>query len=164
MKQKLFTLILPLVFLLVVAARLSATYTTAKFQGKPDVMGDGNIRALVLVTGDAGEPDTWLPPIYGKTLTDIQVQVKSAVDALNAGRKDAKDIAPGTTIDAPPAPSKQPDPPPPSAQQQFTMDLARWSRVNAAIQSGILTGSEPEVAALKSQVKSEYQASYLPTF
>jgi hypothetical protein len=99
--------------------------------------------------------------VRGVTLVDLRDDATRQIVALNQSlttKNVLAGIANGTPIPVTLATVN------PTAQQIFFADLARWNRVKAAIDSGILVGTEAEVAALKAQVKSEYQATFLAGF
>jgi hypothetical protein len=66
----------------------------------------------------------------------------------------ADTLTPGSTIAAPAA-----DPAPTQAQlnrQAFQNDWARWQQIKKAIDAGLLTGNEAQVAAFKTRLSNEF--------
>jgi hypothetical protein len=98
--------------------------------------------------------DQWLSS--PQTLNDIvatRIAQLSSVDTFVAG------IVLGPLSSTPTPPSIQTAPQ--IAQNKFLVDYNRWLSVKRAIDAGILTGTEPEVQALKSLVQTEYSAAYI---
>jgi hypothetical protein len=92
----------------------------------------------------------------------LAMKAKSKIDWLTAQDQSFTAITEGaiqpmdTPVVIPPVPD-----PAQVAQQQFVTDYQQWLRVKAAIDSGVLKGTEPEVIALLKKVQGEYQAPYI---
>lgn len=148
-----------LLLLLVFQSPVRSAYSTAVVSAIYASETDGAIRIAATCVGTAGDPDatiTFSPT--GLTALEMRARVWTFCDQSARNRTLLGAVTIGQSIARPPAP------PAPTTQEQFFLDLARWYRVNAAIQAGILTGTETEVVAFKNAVKSAYQASYLPAF
>lgn len=145
----------------VTGALVSATYDKATIKAVDPPNNDGAIHVVVTCTGNAGEqpisPEFYLQGNF-TTIEDIQGQVWRACDAIQRTIVVSKLIVANQQIARPPSA------PAPAAEQVFLTDLQRWYHIKAAIDAGILAGTEPEVTAFKSQVQSEYKASYLGAF
>lgn len=150
-----------LVFCGLVGTRVLATYNVVTVTAVDTVNADGSFHITANCTGDAGEPAIPLEVnVRGglSTLLELRTFAWTMCDAVQRNRALATQITVGMNVPRPPAPAAS------TACQTFQQDLAKWLRVNAAIQAGILAGTETEIVALKNQVKGEYAAACLASF
>ncbi len=132
---------------------------TATVQSKT-VEANGVIAVNVIFTdGTNNIPETVRP----SDMDGFKYWVKSRLTALNAVPVLQTTLADGATVDVS-------DPvvvPPTLTQAQIDLntwlgDYAKWIKIKTTlIDTGILTGSEAPVVALKTKVQTNFKASYL---
>lgn len=135
---------------------------TAASYLKSEQLDSQTYRVILHITDDSAPAYDLGMVVHGQTVADLRDDATRQIVAINASlttKNVLAGIAPGTAI-----PIALAAAPAPTAQQTFFSDLAKWERIQDAIAAGIVDAAAAEVVAFKTQVKSEYQAAFLPAF
>lgn len=101
--------------------------------------------------------------VEGNTGTEVGADITRELAAFKAA-ENTEDVLVGLPVDFPFA-VDLPTPDSPTAFETWMIAVRKWQNVKATlVDSGIKTGSETEIAAIKTAAVSGYQASYLANF
>jgi hypothetical protein len=87
--------------------------------------------------------------------------VQARVANLNGAITKSKALTPGASISLTPVTVAPVQPTPPTAEQQFFLDLAQLASVNKALGLGFVDASDATYAALLKKVQQEFQTAYV---
>lgn len=131
---------------------------TAKINRKDYV--NGVVRVFVDFTNGT---DVYTESCIPQDENGLKFWVKSRLDAFNTGSVIETKYTDGATID--PVDPVVPPPTPTQAEidrDQWLADYKKWLKVKTTlIDTGVLTGSEAPVIALKTKVQTNFKAAYL---
>lgn len=87
----------------------------------------------------------------------VRARVKEKVAELEARQSDLGLLTIGPAADpAVPSPTQAE-----LDREAFIANYSKWRRVKAAIDMGVITGNEPQVAALRNKVQADFRPAYL---
>jgi len=132
---------------------------TANLDSITKTGGDASIK-VTYTNGNSNVTETYT----FATPTMLKATVANKINELNAVDNFISTTSTGPIDTTLPAPT--PDPVPTQAEldrQQFLKDYQNWVKVKTTlIDTGILTGSEAAVVALKTKVQNTFKPAYLP--
>jgi len=130
---------------------------TAKITNKEFVKGALKVTVL-FSDGVTNVEESCIP----QDLNGLKFWVKSRLDTFNGGIQINTDY----DIDSPIEPDVEPEPPAPTAEDiariQWFKEYNKWLKIKETlINTGVLTGSEPQAVALLNKVKNDFKVAYL---